>query len=155
MGGVDRSETMFAWRGDAALAYQTLGGGSSIPLLFLQGWPSNVELNWDQPLMARFLRGLARSRRLVIMDARGNGCSERGTPSDVWPLETIMEDAIAVLHAAGVERAAIFARHHLGLVACMFAATFPNRTEALILNQTTANFMWSPETPWELTEEQW
>ena len=150
-----RPETRFAWRGEVALAYQVLGEGSSIPLLYLQGWPSNVELNWDQPLMARFLRGLARPRKLVVMDARGNGCSERGTPGDVWPLETVMEDAVAVLDAAGVERAAVFARHHMGLVACMVAATFPDRTDALILNQTTANFLWSSETPWELTEQQW
>jgi class 3 adenylate cyclase len=151
---MDRPETRFAWRGNVALAYQTLGEGS-LPLLYLQGWPSNVELNWDHPTMARFLRGLARSRTLVVLDARGNGCSERGTAEDVWPLETIMEDAIAVLDAAGVERAAVFARHHLGLVACMFAATFPERTAALILNQTTANFLWSEETPWEMTEEGW
>jgi len=145
---------MFAWRGDVALAYQTLGDGQP-PLLYLQGWPSNVELNWDHPAMARFLRGLARSRKLVVMDARGNGCSERGTPGDVWPLETIMDDAIAVLDAAAVERAAVFARHHLGLVACMFAASFPERTAALILNQTTANFLHSDETPWQWTQAQW
>jgi class 3 adenylate cyclase len=151
---MDRPETRFTWRGDVALAYQTLGEGG-LPLLYFQGWPSNVELNWDQPAMARFLRGLARSRKLVVLDARGNGCSERGTPGDVWPLETIMEDAIAVLDAAGVERAAVFARHHLGLVACMFAATFPQRTAALILNQSTANFLWSEETPWQGTEEWW
>ena len=136
------------------MAYQTLGDGP-VPILYLQGWPSNVELNWDHPTMARFLRGLARSHRLVVMDARGSGCSERGTPGDVWPLETIMEDAIAVLDAAEVDRAAVFARHHLGLVGCMFAATFPERTAALILNQTTASFLWSEETPWEWTEERW
>ena len=99
---MDRPETRFAWRGDVALAYQTLGDGSP-PLLYLQGWPSNVELNWDHPKMARFLRGLGRSRKLVVMDTRGTGCSERGTPGDVWPLETIMEDAIAVLDAAEVD----------------------------------------------------
>lgn len=80
---VERPETSFAWRGDIALAYQTLGEGS-VPILYLQGWPSNVELNWDQQRMARVLRGLARSRKLVVMDVRGNGCSERGTPGDVW-----------------------------------------------------------------------
>ena len=152
--GVERPETQFAWRGDIALAYQTLGEGA-VALLYLQGWPSNVELNWDHPMMARFLRGLARSRKLVVMDVRGTGCSERGTPGDVWPLETMMEDAIVVLDAAGVERVAVFGRHHLGLVACMFAATFPSRTAALILNQTTANFLWSKETPWEMTEDAW
>lgn len=66
---MERPETSFAWRGDIALAYQTLGEGS-VPILYLQGWPSNVELNWDQQRMARVLRGLARSRKLVVMDVR-------------------------------------------------------------------------------------
>lgn len=151
---IDSPETKFVWRGDVALAYQTLGEGSA-PLLYLQGWPSNVELNWDHPTMARFLRGLARSRQLIVTDARGSGCSERGTPRDVWPLETIMEDLLAVLDELQIERATIFARHHLGLAACMFAATYPDRTEALVLNQTTSNFLWSEETPWQWTEERW
>jgi class 3 adenylate cyclase len=151
---VDHPQTHFAWRDDVALAYQVLGEGSP-PLLYLQGWPSNVELNWDHPAMARFLRGLARSRRLIVTDPRGSGCSERASPHDVWPLETMMEDVIVVLDAAEIERAALFARHHLGLVACMFAATYPERTTGLILNQTTANFLWSLETPWESNEEWW
>jgi len=54
---MDRPETRFAWRDQSALAYQALGDGSPA-LLYLQGWISNVELNWDHPTMARFLEGL-------------------------------------------------------------------------------------------------
>jgi class 3 adenylate cyclase len=149
---VDRPETQFAWNGDAALAYQLLGEGAP-DLLYLQGVISNVELNWDQPTMVRFLRELARGRRLVVADTRGVGCSERATPRDIWPLETVMEDVAAVLDAAGSKRAAILASQQNGFVACMFAATYPDRAEALILYDAGANLLWSEETPWELTDE--
>ena len=96
---MDRPETRFAWSGESALAYQILGEGTP-DLFYLPGWMSNVELNWDHPTMSRFLRGLARSRRLIVTDPRGIGCSERSSPHDVWPLETIMEDVNVLLDAA-------------------------------------------------------
>jgi pimeloyl-ACP methyl ester carboxylesterase len=67
---MDRPETRFACNGTSALAYQVLGEGAP-GLLYLPGYVSNVELNWDHPTMARFLRGLARSRRLIVTDPRG------------------------------------------------------------------------------------
>ena len=151
---MERPDTRFAWNGDTALAYQVLGQGAP-DLLYVQGWVSNVELNWDHPTMARFLRGLARKRRLIVMDPRGVGCSERGTPRDVPPLETMMDDFAAVMDAAGSERAVIFATVDLAFVGCMFAATYPDRTLGLVLYQASSNFLWSEETPWEWTEEQW
>lgn len=96
---MERPKTRFAWNGDAALAYQTLGDGEP-DLLYLQGWISNVELNWDHPTMTRFLHGVGRGRRLIVTDARGFGCSDRGTPRDVPPLEGVMEDVAVVLEAA-------------------------------------------------------
>jgi class 3 adenylate cyclase len=150
---MDRPETQIAWSGDAALAYQVLGDGDR-DLVYLPGWISNVELNWDHPAMARLLRGLARDRRLIVTDPRGRGCSERSTPHDVWPLETMMEDIRVLLDATGSERAALLATDELGFVACMFAATYPERSAALVLYRSAANFLWSEETPWEWTEEQ-
>ncbi|MGH3135415.1 MAG: adenylate/guanylate cyclase domain-containing protein [Gaiellaceae bacterium] len=150
---MDRPETQFVWSGDSTLAYQVLGDGSP-DLVYLPGWISNVELSWDHSAMARFLRGLARERRLIITDPRGRGCSERSTPRDVWPLETMMEDVRVLLDTAGSEQAAILATDELGFVACMFAATYPERTAALMLYRTAANFLWSEETPWEWTETQ-
>ena len=67
----DHPETQFAWNGDAAIAYQVLGEGQP-DLVYLQGWISNLELNWEHPIVERFLRGLARSRRLIIVDPRGD-----------------------------------------------------------------------------------
>ena len=147
-----RPATRFAWNGDMALAYQVLGEGGP-DLLYVQGWISNVELNWEHPTMARFLRGLARQRRLIVMDSRGMGCSDRGTPRDVPPLETMMDDFAAVMDEAGSERAVIFSTDEMAFVGCMFAATYPERTHGLILHHASANYLWSEETPWEWTEE--
>jgi class 3 adenylate cyclase len=136
------------------LAYQVLGEGTP-DLLYLAGYISNVELNWDHSTMARFLRGLARSRRLIIADPRGSGCSERATPEDVRPLETMVEDAAVVLDTVESERAAILATYATSFIACMFAATYPERTASIILYGASANYAWSEETPWEFTPDQW
>ena len=151
---MDRPETRFAWNGEAALAYQMLGEGSP-DLLFVQGWVSNIEVAWEHELAARFLRDLASNRRLILTDPRGQGCSERGSPYDVWPLETLMQDLVAVLDAAGSEQAFLMGTDVCGgCVACMFAATYPERTAGLVLYETSTNWLWSEETPWEWTEEQ-
>jgi pimeloyl-ACP methyl ester carboxylesterase len=144
----DRPQIRIAWNGDAALAYQVIGAGP-VDLLYRQGWISNVELNWDHPLMSGFLRGLSAGRRLIVTDPRGSGISERSSPSDVPPLELQVDDAIAVLDAAGSPRAVLMATNEQAFVACMFAATYPERTVALILYEASANFQWSEETPRE------
>ena len=118
--------------GDAAIAYQVLGEGQP-DLVYLQGWISNLELNWEHPIVERFLRGLARSRRLIIVDPRGTGVTERSSPADVASLETIMDDLAVVLDAVGSSAAAILATNELGMVANMFAATYPERTLGVIV----------------------
>ena len=151
---MERPETRFAWNGDIALAYQLVGDAGP-DLLYLPGWVSNVELNWDHPVMTRFLHGLARGRRLIAMDPRGSGCSDRGTPRDVPQLETMMDDIATVMDAAGSGRVTILATNEMAFVASMFAATYPDRTSGLILYEASANFTWSEETPWEWTPERW
>jgi class 3 adenylate cyclase len=150
---MERPETQYAWNGDSALAYQVLGDGDS-DLLFIAGMVSNVELNWNHPTMARFLRGLARGRRLIVTDMRGVGCSERCSPHDIWQLETVMEDMAVVLDACQSKRAAILATQQCAFAANMFAATYPERTTALVLHEASANWRWSEETPWEWRDEQ-
>jgi class 3 adenylate cyclase len=150
---MERPDTQYAWNGDSALAYQVVGDGDS-DLLFIPGFISNVELHWNHPTMARFLRGLARGRRLIVTDMRGIGCSERCSPHDIWQLETVMEDMAVVLDACGSERAAILATQQTAFAANMFAASFPERTTALVLHEASANWRWSEETPWEWTDEQ-
>jgi class 3 adenylate cyclase len=149
-----RPATEFVWHGDDALAYQIMGNGPT-DLLYLQGLVSNVELNWDQPMMARFLTGLARNRRLIVTDARGWGCSERSSPHEPWPIEVLTEDLSVVLDAAGSTRALIMASNDCAFAAILFAATYPDRTAGLVLYEASANWLWTEETPWEWTAERW
>jgi class 3 adenylate cyclase len=150
---MERPETRFAWNGDVALAYQVIGDGP-VDLVYLQGYCSNVDMNWESPYLARFLNGLAGLGRLIVMDRRGWGCSDRFSPSDVPPLETLTDDLLVVMDAVGSERAAIFGSFETGPLVMMFAATHPERTTALLLCETFPAWMATEETPW-LEGEQW
>ena len=118
-------ETKFAWNGDVALAYQVIGDGP-VDIVYLQGYCSNVDMNWESPHLARFMNGLAGLGRLIVMDRRGWGCSDRFSPTDVPPLETLTDDLLVVMDAAVSERAAIFGSFETGSLVMMFAATHPS-----------------------------
>jgi class 3 adenylate cyclase/pimeloyl-ACP methyl ester carboxylesterase len=133
-------ETRFAWNGDVSLAYQVVGDGP-IDVVYLQGHASHVDLNWEGPALSRFLRGLASHARLIITDRRGWGCSDRFSPFDIAPLESMTDDLLCVMDAAGSERAVIFGTHECGIITSIFAATFPDRTRALILCDATATYV--------------
>jgi class 3 adenylate cyclase len=148
---VERPETRYAWNGEDALAYQLIGEGP-VDLLYLQGFGSNVIVNWEHPAFSRFARELSCFSRLIITDRRGLGCSERFTPRDIPPIETLVDDLSAVLDAAGSERAAIFATGDCGFIAMPFAATYPERVSALILHEATPTWRKSDDTPWGHTD---
>jgi class 3 adenylate cyclase len=150
---VERPETLYAWNGEDALAYQLVGEGP-VDLVYLQGFTSNVIVNWEHPAFARFARELACFSRLIITDRRGLGCSERFTPRDIPPIETLVDDLLAVLDAAGSERPAIFATGDCGFIAMPFAAAYPERVSALILHETTPTWRKSEDTPWGHTDEE-
>ncbi len=151
--GVERAETRYAWNGDDCLAFQVVGEGP-VDLVYLQGELSNVILNWEHPAFARFANALARCSRLIITDRRGLGCSERFTPRDIPPLETLVDDLRAVLDEAGAQRAAIFATGDCGFIAMPFAATYPDRVASLILHDASPTWRKSDETPWGKTDEE-
>jgi class 3 adenylate cyclase len=146
-------EVQHAWNGDDSLAYQLVGDGP-LDLVYLQGYLSNVVVNWEHPACARFLRELSRSSRLIVTDRRGLGCSERFTQADIPPIETLVDDLAAVLDAAGSERAALFATGDCGFIAMPFAAAHPDRVVALVLHETSATWRKSDETPWGFTDEE-
>lgn len=149
---VGTPETRYAWNGDISIAYQTLGDGP-VDLVYLQGYLSNVELNWEHPACARFLQGLARSARVVMMDRRGLGCSERFTPADTPPLESLMDDVVAVLDEVGTRNPVLLATGDCGPIGCFLAATYPDRLGALILYGTSPSWRRSDEIPWGQTDE--
>jgi hypothetical protein len=91
---MNRPETHYAWNGDVSLAYQVLGQAGT-DLLYLQGYCSNIDMNWESRHLAHFLRGLARHARLIITDRRGWGCSKRFTPGSV-PEVDVLTDAFNV-----------------------------------------------------------
>ena len=121
---MNRPETRYAWNGDVSLAYQVVGDRPT-DLLYLQGYCSNVDMNWESPHLSHFLRGLARHARLIDTDRRGWGCSERFTPGYVPDVHVLTDDIQAVMSA--VEwRDIDFATYQSSIVASLFAAVFPD-----------------------------
>ena len=150
---VTAPETRYARSGPYNIAYQVVGEGS-FDLLWIPGFVSNIELAWEEPLLARYLTRLARFSRLILFDKRGTGMSDR-VPLDALPtLEERMEDLVVVLDAVGSERAALFSDSEGGNLATLFAATNPSRTIALVTAGIFAKRIWSPDYPWAPTPEQ-
>ena len=98
-------ETKYARSGDAHIAYQTVGD-ANLDLVLLPGAFSHVEHQWEEPSFARFLHRLASFSRLIVLDVRGTGLSDRAT--DLPTLEEQIDDVLAVLDAVGSKRAALF-----------------------------------------------
>lgn len=135
-------ETRYAKTADGVhIAYEVAGDGP-VDIVFVMGWTSHIELMWEEPSLARFLTRLASFSRLILFDKRGMGLSDR-VPDDRLPsLEVRMDDARAVMDAVGSERAAVFGVSEGGPMATLFAATYPERTIALVLFGTVA--CWKP-----------
>ena len=133
-------ETRYAKTTDGVhVAYQVVGDGP-VDLVFVMGWVTNIEAMWDEPAFARFLDRLSSFSRLIMFDKRGVGLSDR-VPDDRLPdLETRMDDVRAVMDAMGSERAVVMGVSEGGPMSMLFAATYPERTIALVLYGTAADF---------------
>jgi class 3 adenylate cyclase len=125
-------ETKYAKSGDIHIAYQVVGSGP-IDLVFIPGWLTHLELQWEEPTVARFFRRLASFSRLILIDKRGVGLSDRVPANELPILEERIDDIRAVLDAIGSERAALFGVSEGGAMSALFGATYPERTAALIL----------------------
>jgi len=125
-------DTRYARSGDAHIAYQVLGD-SGPDLLYLSSGTISIGSIDDEPGYARFHQDLAAFARLIRMDLRGIGLSDPIDPSAPPSIEQWVGDAVAVLDAAGAERAALCGADDGALVAMLMAATHPDRTAALIL----------------------
>src|SRR5262245_11285755 len=144
-------EVRYAKNGDVSIAYQVIGNGPR-DLVFVPGWVSNIDVFWEDPALARFLTRLASFSRLILFDKRGTGLSDR--VADMPSLEVRMDDVRAVMDAAGSKRAALFGYSEGGAMCALFAATYPERTSALIMHATFARRSWAPDYPWGRTEAQ-
>jgi pimeloyl-ACP methyl ester carboxylesterase len=142
-----RPETRYAKSGDLNIAYQVVGEGQR-DLIYVPGWISNVELNWEEPALAHLLERLASFSRLILFDKRGTGLSDPVPPDRLPTLEERMDDVRAVLDAVGSRQTAVFGFSEGGLMSVLFAATYPERTTALVLFGVFAKRSWSPDYPW-------
>jgi pimeloyl-ACP methyl ester carboxylesterase/class 3 adenylate cyclase len=123
-------DTRYAKSGDLRIAYQVVGDGP-LDLVYVPGFVSNIDLFWERPEFASFLSRLARFSRLILFDKRGTGLSDRA--AGIANLEERMDDVRAVMDAAGSDRAALFGLSEGGAMSMLFAGTYPQRVQAMVL----------------------
>ncbi len=150
---MQQAKTKYTRSGDIHIAYQAVGEGP-LDLVYVPGWVSHVELAWEEPTLARFLRRLASFSRLIAFDKRGTGLSDRVTNDQLPTLEERMDDLRAVMDAVGSERAALCGVSEGSNLCALFAATYPERTTALVMCGAFAKRIWSPDYPWAQTPEE-
>ena len=144
--------TRYVKSDDVYIAYQVLGEGP-FDLLFVPGFVSNVEATWHWPELSAFFRRLASFCRLILFDKRGTGMSDRGSQN--FTLEQRMHDVQAILDAVGSEQAALFGVSEGGPMSLLYAATYPQRTSALVLYGSYSKRSWAPDYPFGWNDEQW
>jgi class 3 adenylate cyclase len=138
--------THYARSGDVNIAYQVVGDGP-FDLVYVPGWISNIEQAWEDPRISAFLNRLTAFSRLLLFDKRGTGLSDRVRIDQLPTLEERMDDVRTVMDAAGSERAALLGVSEGGVLAALFAATYPERTSSLAIFGSYASGFGSDEVP--------
>jgi class 3 adenylate cyclase len=146
-------ETSYARSGELHIAYQVVGDGP-VDLLWVPTWIWHVEHVWEDPMAARMLRRVSSFSRLITFDRRGLGLSDPRPGGGSPTLEEEMDDLVAVMDAVGSREAGVVAMLDAGAVACLFAATHPERTRALILFEAMPRMSWAPDYEWPPTREE-
>jgi pimeloyl-ACP methyl ester carboxylesterase len=134
------------------IAYQVVGEGP-FDLLFVPGFVSNVDSIWQSPDQTAFFQRLASFCRLIVFDKRGTGMSDRS--SQIFTLEQRMHDVQAILDEVRSERAALFGISEGGPMSLLYAATYPERTSALVVYGSYARRSWAPDYPFAWTDDKW
>ncbi|HKX01389.1 MAG TPA: alpha/beta hydrolase, partial [Methylomirabilota bacterium] len=150
--GAMQPATKYAQSGDLNIAYQTVGAGP-LDLVFVMGWVSNIDEFWTDPPFARFLNRLAAFSRLIVFDKRGTGLSDRVDEHQLPTLEQRMDDVRAVMDAVGSHRAALLGISEGGPMSALFAATYPERTAALMTFGSYACSLITDDYPWGRSAE--
>ncbi|HYJ45324.1 MAG TPA: adenylate/guanylate cyclase domain-containing protein, partial [Pyrinomonadaceae bacterium] len=136
--------------GAVNIAYQVVGD-APLDLVFVMGWVSHLEYFWREPHFARFLLRLASFSRLILFDKRGTGLSDRVPINELPTLEQRMDDVRAVMDAVGSDRAALCGVSEGGPMCSLFAATYPEKTLALVMIGTYSKRIWATDYPWAPT----
>jgi class 3 adenylate cyclase/alpha-beta hydrolase superfamily lysophospholipase len=151
--GVDAPEIRYARSGDVSIAYGVVGDGP-FDVVFVSGWVlSNLTGHAWRGSPAEFFTGMGSFCRLILFDKRGTGLSDRDT--GIPDLQTRMDDIRAVMDAVGSRRAAIVGVSEGGPMTILFAATYPERTAAVVLYGTLASYVKADDYPWGLTAAEW
>jgi pimeloyl-ACP methyl ester carboxylesterase len=148
---IDLPDIQYTRSGDVAVAYQTFGHGPR-DLVFVPMF-SNLVFPWFNSDWREMYGRFAAFSRVILFDKRGTGLSDR--PRDLGPLETRMDDIRAVLDAVGTERAVLVGLGEGGQTCALFAATYPERTEALVLVNTPARAVAADDYPYGMRAEEW
>jgi len=128
-------------------------GDGPIDLVVVPPFVSHLELYWEEPLVTRLLRRLSSFSRVILLDKRGTGLSDRVPSSDLPTLEMRMDDVRAVMDAAGSKQAAVLGFSEGGPMSTLFAASHPSRTRALVLYGTFASTIRADDYPWAMDAE--
>jgi pimeloyl-ACP methyl ester carboxylesterase/AraC-like DNA-binding protein len=146
-----KPSTQYTKSGRINIAYQVFGSGT-IDLVYIPGWVSNIDWMWACPELVSFLLELGKICRVILFDKRGTGLSDRII--ELSTLEERMDDIRAVMDAIGSRKAVLFGHSEGGSVSALFAATYPNRTIALITFGVFAKRRYAPGYPWAPTDEE-
>jgi class 3 adenylate cyclase len=149
---VEMPDIRYARSGDVAIAYQVVGDGP-VDLVFVRGFSGDLLTTWDQPRLLRHVLDLAAFSRVIMLDKRGTGLSDRTTALPT--LETRMDDLRAVMDDVGSERAVLWSAHEGSRLAALFAATYPERTAGAVLFDPEPRGLRGDDYPWAPTEAEW
>ena len=149
---VEGPEIVYTQSGDVSIAYAIHGEGP-IDFVFVHGYISNLEVEWDDPGHVAFFTRLGSAGRVIRFDRRGSGLSDRAR--EVPTLEARMDDLRAVMDAAGSPRAVVVATFEAASMTMLFAATYPERVAGLVLFYPLAKGVWAPDYPFAPTEEEY
>ena len=146
-------ETQYVRIGDYNIAYQVFGAGPP-DVLFVRGNWNHLELQWEEPHLAAFLRGLGEFARVIVYDDRGSGMSDPTPGGGLAPHESRAEDALAVLDAVGADEVVAVGTGGGSMRAMMLAASHPERVMALAIVAGRASNQRHEDYPWGLTESE-
>jgi len=149
---VQPPDVSYARSGDVAIAYQVVGVGAP-DVVFMRGIAGDLVSTWDQPLLVRHVNGLADCGRVLMLDKRGTGLSDR--VREVQSAETTMDDVRAVMDAVGSDSAVLWTGATSTGIGVLFAATYPDRCAGLVLFDPRLKGVRSPDYPWAPTEKEW
>lgn len=145
-------DTLYARGKEGSVAYQ-LVGKQAVDLILIPSWLNNIDVMWEEPSLAHFLRQLTSFSRLICFDKRGAGVSDTVSLAEMPTLEQWSDDVVTVMRQADSDKAALLGLGAGGQMAMLFAATYPERISALILVNSSARRLRDEDYPWGFPKE--